>query len=104
MRAILCLLLLQCPILILAQHLNLSVPELVIPARLKQWQTQRKTIRETLVRVLGDITPLPKVTEVRVHDHADKGSYIQEIYGFESEAVEIMQLYILIHSERIDMP
>jgi len=96
MRAILCLLLLQCPILILAQHVNLSVPELVIPARLKQWQTQRKTIRETLWRVLGDLPPRPKVTAVRVLGHADKGSYIQEKFEFNNEAGAIVPGYLLI--------
>jgi dienelactone hydrolase len=84
------------PLMTSAQQASLLVPELVVPARLKQWQTQRKVIRETLVRLLGDLPPRPKVTAVRVLGHADKGAYVQEKFEFNNEAGAIVPGYLLI--------
>jgi dienelactone hydrolase len=78
---------------------KLSVPELVIPARLEQWQTQRKVIRETIINVLGDLPPRPKVTAVRTLSREDKGAYVLEKFEFDNEAGAIVPGFLLIPND-----
>lgn len=84
------------PILTFAQHVNEHVPELNVPATLGQWQNQRKTIQETLVKVMGDLPLRPKVTTVRILSREDKGDYILEKFEFNNEAGAIVPGYFLI--------
>ena len=79
-----------------SQHLTLTVPELIVPATLDPWQAQRKTIRETLVKVLGDLPARPKITVVRILSKEDKGAYTQEKFEFDNEAGAIVPGYLLI--------
>jgi dipeptidyl aminopeptidase/acylaminoacyl peptidase len=83
------------PLLTMAQ-VNVSVPELKVPATIDQWQKQRKTIRETLVKVMGDLPPRPKVTAVRTLSREDKGAYILEKFEFNNEAGAVVPGYFLI--------
>jgi len=80
----------------LAQKVDFSVPELNIPSSAEQWQAQRNTIRKTLVQVLGDLPPRPKITSVKVLAREDKGTYILEKFEFNNEAGAVVPGYFLI--------
>lgn len=84
------------PVLTHAQELNTTVPELNVPATVGQWQQQRKTIRETLIKVMGDLPPRPKVTAVRILSREDKGSYMLEKFEFNNQAGAVVPGYFLI--------
>jgi len=79
----------------LAQKVDFSVPELRIPATVEQWQSQRNTIRKTLVEVLGDLPPRPKTTAVKILSREDKGTYLLEKFEFNNEAGAIVPGYFL---------
>ena len=79
-----------------AQTVNLNVPELPIPATLDQWKKQRKDIRQTLVRVMGDLPPRPKVTPVKTLSREDKGAYTLEKFEFDNGAGAVVPGYLLI--------
>lgn len=79
----------------LAQKVEFSVPELSIPATVEQWQSQRNTIRKTLVEVLGDLPPRPKTTTVKILSREDKGTYVLEKFELNNEAGAIVPGYFL---------
>lgn len=80
----------------LAQSLKISVPELIVPSDLKQWQIQRKIIRDDLLKVLGDLPPRPMVTSVRTVSKENKGGYTLERFEFDNGAGAIVPGYFLI--------
>lgn len=79
-----------------AQHMTIKVPELIVPQTMEQWQLQRSTIRETLVKVMGDLPPRPKVTTVKTLSRENKGGYTLEKFEFNNEAGAIVPGYFLI--------
>ena len=87
------------PILTFAQQVNLIVPELIVPANVDQWHQQRKTIRETLLKVMGDLPPRPKVTPVKILAREDKGGYMLETFEFNNGAGAIVPGYFLIPND-----
>ena len=89
-------LILLIPLKNLAQTLKPDVPELRIPATLDQWRKQRKEIRETLVRVMGDLPARPKVTPVKTISREDKGTYTLEKFEFDNGAGATVPGYLLI--------
>lgn len=99
MKKILFLLIFLFPALTFAQQVNLSVPELNVPTTVAQWQKQRKAIRETLVKVMGDLPPRPKVTAVRTLSREDKGAYTLEKFEFDNGAGAIVPGYFLIPND-----
>jgi dienelactone hydrolase len=87
------------PALTLAQTMNLTVPELTVPNDLAQWQIQRTTIRETLIKVMGDLPPRPKVTPVKTLSKENKGTYTLEKFEFANGAGAIVPGYLLIPND-----
>src|SRR5579872_4439497 len=73
-----------------------SAPELNVPVTIGEWRNQRKSIRETLVKVMGDLPPRQKITAVRVLSREDKGSYEVEKFEFDNGAGSIVPGYFLI--------
>ena len=96
MKILVCMLILFFPVVTFGQQMNLRVPELNIPSTTKQWEGQRKTIRERLTSVLGDLPPRPKVTPVRILSREDKGSYLLEKFEFDNGAGATVPGYLLI--------
>ncbi|HEX6893562.1 MAG TPA: alpha/beta hydrolase family protein, partial [Chryseolinea sp.] len=96
MKTILFLLIFLVPLKNIAQTVNLNVPELAVPATLDQWKKQRKDIRQTLVRVMGDLPARPKVTPVKTLSREDKGAYTLEKFEFDNGAGAIVPGYLLI--------
>ncbi len=72
-----------------------SAPELIVPSHVDMWEAQRKTIREDLVKVLGDLPPRPKVTSVKTLSREDKGAYTLEKFEFDNGAGAIVPGYLL---------
>ena len=62
------------------------VPALRIPAKLSEWEAQRKEIRATLWKLLGDLPPRPATPSVTVVSREDKGDYWQEKFTFDNGA------------------
>ena len=87
------------PAITFAQRMNLTVPELIVPHDVAQWQTQRSTIRETLIKVMGDLPPRPKVTAVRTLSIENKGVYVLEKFEFDNGAGAIVPGYLLIPND-----
>ncbi len=87
------------PELTFAQTMNLNVPELTVPPDIAQWQLQRTTIRETLIKVMGDLPTRPKVTEVRTLSKENKGSYLLEKFEFDNGAGATVPGYLLIPND-----
>jgi dienelactone hydrolase len=96
MKKIFLLLFLHAPLINFAQTVTPNAPELPIPATLDQWKKQRKEIRETLVRVMGDLPARPKVTQVKILSREDKGGYILEKFEFDNGAGATVPGYLLI--------
>ncbi len=80
----------------LAQSLKISVPELIVPSDLKQWQVQRKSIREDLIKILGDLPPRPAVTLFKTLSKENKKQYTLERFEFDNGAGAIVPGYFLI--------
>lgn len=80
----------------LAQQIKFSVPELIVPASTDQWEVQRKTIREVLIKVLGDLPPRPAETTVKTLSKEDKGTYTLEKFEFDNGAGAVVPGYLLI--------
>ena len=95
---ILCLIILI-PFTNFAQNVTPKVPELPIPATLEQWKKQRKEIRETLIKLMGDIPARPKVTPVKTLSREDKGAYTLEKFEFDNGAGAIVPGYLLIPND-----
>ena len=62
----------------LAQVVKVAAPEFEIPATLGEWQSKRKALRDTLIRVMGALPPRPKVPNVSLQKREDKGNYFEE--------------------------
>ena len=96
MNKIFILLTLLVPLKNFAQTVKPDVPELAVPATLDQWKKQRIDIRKTLVQVMGDLPPRPKVTPVKTLSRENKGAYTLEKFEFDNGAGAIVPGYLLI--------
>lgn len=96
MNKIFFLLTILLPMSTAAQHMTTKVPELIVPQTMEQWQLQRSAIRETLVKVMGDLPPRPKVTTVKTLSRENKGGYTLEKFEFNNEAGATVPGYFLI--------
>jgi dienelactone hydrolase len=79
-----------------AQGPAISIPELNVPGTIGQWQMQRESIRETLIKVMGDMPPRPKIISVRILTREDKGTYEVEKFEFDNGAGAVVPGYFLI--------
>lgn len=76
--------------------MNLTVPELIVPSDITAWQTQRSTIRETLIKAMGDVPPRPTTTVARTLSKENKGPYTLEKFEFDNGAGASVPGYFLI--------
>jgi dienelactone hydrolase len=80
----------------LAQQIQISAPELVVPSDLKSWQTQTNSIREDLIKVLGELPPRPATPSVKILSKENKGSYTLEKFEFDNGAGATVPGYLLL--------
>ncbi len=83
------------PLFSSAQRQAVVAPELKVPNTLGEWQTQRKSIRENLIKIMGDLPPRPKKIAVRVLSQEDKGTYRVEKFEFDNGAGALVPGYFL---------
>lgn len=78
-----------------AQTRQITAASLQVPHTIEEWQTQRKSVRETLIRIMGDLPPRPKIPAVRVLSREDKGTYQIEKFEFDNGAGAVVPGYFL---------
>ncbi|HTE32339.1 MAG TPA: alpha/beta hydrolase family protein, partial [Chryseolinea sp.] len=83
------------PIAGMAQPIKSGL-EMKTPQSLTEWQHQRKAIRDTLIKLMGDLPPTPPVTNVTTLSREDKGSYMLEKFEFDNGAGAMVPGWILI--------
>lgn len=72
------------------------VPALKIPATQSEWDTQRKEIRATLWKLLGDLPPRPAKPSVTTVSREDKGDYWLEKFIFDNGAGDTVSGYCFL--------
>jgi dienelactone hydrolase len=79
----------------MSQPKNYIVPEFQIPKTLTQWQEQRKDVRQSLVKLLGNI---PEVTTpaVKIISTEHKDRYVIQKFEFDNGAGAIVPGVLLI--------
>jgi dienelactone hydrolase len=95
MKRIYPLLIFLSPVVTFSQQ-RMTVPELVVPASIEQWQQQRKGIRETLISVVGDLPAQPPTLALKVVSREDKDTYTVEKFQFDNGAGATVPGYFLI--------
>lgn len=72
------------------------VPALKIPATQSEWETQRKEIRATLWKLLGNLPPRPATPAVTMVSREDKGDYWLEKFTFDNGAGDTVPGYCFV--------
>lgn len=72
------------------------VPALKIPATQSEWATQRKEIRTTLWKLLGDLPPRPAKPHVTTTSREDKVDYWLEKFTFDNGAGDTVPGYCFL--------
>ena len=72
------------------------VPALKIPTTQSEWETQRKEIRATLWKLLGDLPPRPAKPAVTTISREDKGDYWLEKFSFDNGAGDTVPGYCFL--------
>lgn len=72
------------------------VPALKIPTTQSEWETQRKEIRATLWKLLGNLPPRPEKPSVTTVAREDKGDYWLEKFTFDNGAGDTVPGYCFI--------
>ena len=60
-------------------------PDFQFPAQLSQWKDERVNVKDTLLKLLGDIPPRPKNLKVKTISREKKDGYILEKFVFDNE-------------------
>ena len=71
-------------------------PPFHAPATRKQWETQRRQVREQLWQLLGKLPPRPKRPVVEALSREDRGDYILEKFQFDNGAGATVPGYLLL--------
>ena len=80
----------------MAQPMKSSTPQFMVPTELTSWQIKRNTIRNELIKVLGDLPDRPKNTPARIISVSDKGNYLLEKFEFDNGTGAIVPGYLLL--------
>src|SRR5688500_18938314 len=57
---------------------SLRLPEWPLPTNLPQWQRDRVEVRQTLIKLMGDLPKRPDPAKVRVVSSEDRGEFTLE--------------------------
>ncbi len=96
MKAVVCFFTVLFPVMTLAQQISYSVPEFKAPSNLETWQHRRVEIRETLVKLMGNLPPRPELPAVRILSREEKDHYTVEKFEFDNGAGATVPGYFLI--------
>jgi dienelactone hydrolase len=75
---------------------SLKLPEWPLPTDLPRWQRDRLEVRQTLLKLLGNLPPRPDPSKVRVVATEDRGDFTLEKIEFHNGADAIVPGYIMI--------
>jgi dienelactone hydrolase len=80
----------------LAQPVKVAAPEFKIPNTLAEWQSNRKAVRDTLIKLMGALPARPKTPVVQIIGREDKGNYFEERFTFDNGAGATVPGVVLI--------
>lgn len=79
-----------------AQAVKVAAPEFAIPNNLADWQSNRKAVRDTLIKLMGTLPPRDKTPQVQVEPRQDRGNYFEERFTFKNGAGATVTGVVLI--------
>jgi dienelactone hydrolase len=74
---------------------SLKLPAWPLPTNLAQWQNDRLKVRETLIKLMGDLPARPDPSKVRTVSTEDRGEFTLEKIEFHNGADAIVPGYIM---------
>jgi hypothetical protein len=74
----------------------MKFPEWPLPTDLPKWERDRVEVRQTLVKLMGNLPPRPDPTKVRVLTTEDRGDFILDRIEFHNGADAIVPGYVMI--------
>jgi dienelactone hydrolase len=75
---------------------SLQLPEWPLPTDLTQWERDRLGVRQTLVKLMGNLPARPDPAKVRVVSREDRGDFILEKFEFHNGADAIVPGYLML--------
>lgn len=84
------------PLITLGQQTPYSVPDFNAPSDLQTWQHRRTEIRQTLVKLMGELPARPAVPAVKILSREDREHYTVEKFEFDNGAGATVPGYFLI--------
>jgi dienelactone hydrolase len=79
---------------------TMKIPDWPLPTDLKRWQdTDRKSTRDTLLRLLGEMPPRPDPAKVKVISREDCDGYVLERFEFHNGVDMVVPGILLIPKE-----
>ena len=75
---------------------SLKLPEWPLPTNLAKWERDRVEVRNTLVKLMGDLPPRPDPAKVRVVSTEDRGEFTLEKIEFHNGADAVVPGYVMI--------
>jgi dienelactone hydrolase len=78
-----------------------AAPAFSVPDNLSAWQSKRKAVRDTLVKLMGVLPSRPKVPVVTTISITDKGSYTEERFSFDNGAGASVPGVVLIPNVKL---
>ena len=75
---------------------SLKIPSFPIPTDLSKWEQDRLKVRETLIKLLGDLPPRPDPQHVKVVSREDRGEFVLERIEFHNGVDALVPGYILL--------
>lgn len=75
---------------------SLKLPVWPLPTNIQQWERDRVNVRQTLVKLMGDLPPRPDPAKVRVVAVENRGEFTLEKIEFHNGADAVVPGYVMI--------
>lgn len=82
------------------RYRHLPIGQLKAPSSWKEWQQQRRKVKEIVLRALGDLPPRPSPLKVRTLSTDKKDGYVIEKFVFDNGVDSMVPGYIAIPDKR----
>lgn len=75
---------------------SLKIPAFPVPTDRQQWERERVAVRQTLIRLLGDLPPRPDPRRVKVVSREDRGEFVLERIEFHNGVDAVVPGYVML--------